>query len=986
LALVYLDGVGYVDDGGDSGGGGSYDQSQQSPYAYNQTYNNQSVQSPYAYNEQQDQQPSNLYVPDQTPSFDYNPETPFNPNDYQSYSQPQQDFSSWFTPQQPQQDYSDYYSQEATAQYPSNLSVPDQFPSFDYNPETPFTPPSNLSVPDDFKSDGSVSSMYEQESYMPTYRYGYNGSPLYPPDRAYYAQQPDNTGGGNSWGGPDYGTSGSFGQYSDWNGTSNAGTPSQFYEEESRPLEPWQQISQGAQKFAQEHPGTGSPLGTLGDLGQGIITGLGAAVSPLGAGVKLAADSNIPVVSDVAGGVRNAWEQVVEPAGGFFTSTAGSLSKDGNMLDFLHGSSPIGSVIGGAVDVLQGRDPTQYYKDAIARGPTAQLAYMATNPGAVDQANAYRQQLIEQFYRNQLAQGKTPEDARREAGLYGVKIANPFTVAEMPGQEGFSKLPAPAQLGLMFLDPVGNPVYNTIFKPLTHGIPSAIKGAADKTGVSAGIDKILDNTVRAPDQRAYKFGQVADEINLALKSSLEAVDGALPEPDVMRLFLKTPDSPLYYATMLPDLAKEPRKQAVIAKLEQMYDASPVADLSKPDAAATGGKFGTGQSEFGQRLQDTSGAVDPNAGIAKPPTEFKPTEAGTVDPKQAALDAQSQADFNAIKSAAPAVEPTKLPDTYKPIKLPDKQTGGIDEFFGAAKTAQAVDVKALRLDNTLKNPGYRPALKLEEWGPLGKAIRVADKPVQVLSRVYLETLSRAIRDPLSNYTKLAVVDPGAVAGAVFHRLGIGDAQNVADRFKTIFGDVEPLGHASMSADIGGGRTGKESGWGNLAYHIANPFNELTADVLRGVSKGKFQSYTKFIEDNETLVKQLLYKREALRIYDDTVKSGPKTEFFKKNPEIYKAIQSGKMSLDDLDKVIQGRVFNGFDLNDLKNGKYNPAIPSTTLADTDLKGVLDGTAGPFGQELKKGIGSLSDRVKAENARKVIAYLKVGGLSGRQGWRPE
>jgi hypothetical protein len=102
--------------------------------------------------------------------------------------------------------------------------------------------------------------------------------------------------------------------------------------------------------------------------------GLGAAVQPAGGGVDFLADNNIPVVSGAASGVRNAWEQFVEPAGNFVTSMYGALSDGGNPLNLAHGAGPAGAVIGGAFDLLQGRDPLQYYRNVEQKNPAVSLA------------------------------------------------------------------------------------------------------------------------------------------------------------------------------------------------------------------------------------------------------------------------------------------------------------------------------------------------------------------------------------------------------------------------------------------------------------------------------------------------------------------------------------------------------------------------------------------------------------------------------------
>jgi hypothetical protein len=947
LAQVYDGAGGWYDDGSD-GGDSSYQQpapASQSPYAYNQTYNQpapqqQQQQSPYQWNQTYNPpapppayQPVDPFqlptVPDfyQQESQTYQPSIPkANPWSISSLTAPQQpqqpDYSQWdqsnytFGQQagQQQPNYYNYYSQEIAAQAPQSdplgFSHPPLFmgtsadmkltppgPTFSENPETPF-------------SLGDYQQPPTAKPYKPTLAdFAYR--PKLPYEQGYDPQ---------------------VGSQVD---------PSKLFEyaspETMKNLDPFNMAL--------------NTLGAIPYVADKVLSG--------------AKESDIPVVSPVAGGIKNFFQNVVSPVGSLFTTAVGEAA--GGREPYANLTDPYGlnNPPSAAQRFLQAASGISPYNNLVdPYGLNSREDPAVTN---------WRNQQVQAYLQGLLSQGVPPAEAQQQAADYETKLKNPLTYAEFPGQQKFAELPAPVQLTTMFLDPIGNPVYNAALKPFTHGLPTAIKATSDATGLSNQIDKALDATVRPGSQKAFRFGQVADRVASTLEE--EAGKLGLVATDVMGDFLSNKASPLYWEKIIPGASKDRVKLAVVDKVNQIYNASPLTDLTRPDTAITGGKIGVGQSELGVRMQDTSGQVDPFS-TGKEPTEYKPAEPGTADPVQAAANAASDAAFNDITaSRPPAVEPAKLPDSYKPIKLPNKDTGEISEFFNAAKTAQAIDVKALKLDGTLGKPTLRPALPLEEWGKLGAAIRGVNRyTTQPLSRVYLETLSRAARDPASNILKFGVVDPGGVANAVLSRFGVGNANAINARFKSIFGDVESLGPASITADVGG-KAGKTSGIANLMYHVANPFNELSADVLRSATGGKFQSYSKFIEDNEKTIKELLYRREAIRVYDDAVKSGPKTEFFKANPEIYQAVQSGKMSLEQLDKVIQGRVFNGFDMNDLVNNRYNPAIPSEWL-DKELEGVSGGTAGTYGKILKEGIGSLADRVDKENARRLDAQRKVSG----------
>jgi hypothetical protein len=1127
LGQIFIQGVGYVDDG--MGDEQQPTPPQQSPYAYNYTYNQPSPQP--TYNNPPSvadfyEQESQTYQPPPPPPAlpQYQPQDPFllpTVSDfYEQESQTYQppipkanpwDFNSsdWYTPA-PQPDYFDYYSQELTAQ-----------------PQPP--------APDPFKSDGSVSNMWEQESYLPPTLDAY-GKPLSPIGKAYYDQWNQTSGSGADWGGPDF--SPVFNQAANTLNTlaDNQGSPAAFYEQESQtpPPEAWMQVAQGAKRFAEQHPGTSSPFDTLGDAAQGILTGLGAVISPIGMGVDATANSGIPGLSQAAQALRFGWEQGVEPAGNLGLSTIGALSQGGDVLDLLHGAGPFGMVVGGAADILQGRDPTQYYKDVAPELPLTRLLSQA-DYSTTDAWQAWRSRQVQQEYDNQIAAGKTPEEAQRAAVRLGEKLLNPLNAAEYPGMQDFSRLPALAQLATMFTEPVANRVYGGAVRPFTQGLPAVIGQAAEATGVSRLVDQGLNATVRPGSQKAFKFGQEADRVASTLEKEAGKLD--LTAQDVLPDFLQNPASPLYYEKIIKGVAKDPIKQEVVDRVNQIYNASPLTDLSKPDTAITGGKVGIGESEFGQQMQDTgqrpapavpvtpidpstfptnngvpSGwklhlAVDPaNAGAVdtvlqdlKAKGEFNGYKQGSnsgqdgkdftiyagskaqaqavsdalsqrvgglldnprgdtlvddipfgskvmgrfdaydpefhqygsggipytkddmaqkvwggvtsdqaranadailrlkygeyytgeaasksatpVDPATVAQNAASDAAFNDITAnRPPAVEPTTLPDRYKPIKLPNRDTAEMGEFFSAAKTAQAIDVKALKLDNTVGSPRLRPALPLEEWGKLGSLIRGANRyTTQPLSRLFLNTASRAVRDPASNYLKLLVERPDAIGRWVTDKLNGDKTNSVASQYNRITGGaMEELGPASMTADImggSGGQGGKTNGVANLAYFVANPLNEGAAHLVRKATGGKFQDWSTFVERNEKATKTVLYQHTFLDEYYRNVSEGPTTEFFQENPQLLEAVNSGKMSLEQLHRAIQAKTFDGFDMDDLANNRYNPANVSDGYA-KEADGVLSGTAGTYGKILKEGIGSLAERVKEENDVRVLNYLKDTG----------
>jgi hypothetical protein len=517
----------------------------------------------------------------------------------QGYQQPIPKANSpWWLPQQPQ-------SQPDYSQWDQS--------NYTYGQQQQANP---------FTSDGSASNFYEQESGTNPSQYGYNGSPLYQPDRAYYDQQQGTQGSGGSWPiGPDYGTSGSFGPGSDWNGTSNAGSAAQFYgvesqaapqkenpfsytlqQEMNRPRLPYEQgydpqvgsEIDPSKLFESASPET---MKNTDPFNMALNT-LGAAIAPIGMGIDATADSGIPGVSQAAGTVRNAWEQVVEPVGNMLSATVGDLAA------------------GRAGPYTPVFDPFDLKHPGQTGGQKALEAVSSIwDPQKAAELDAWRQAQMQQEYANQIAAGKSPQEANAAATRLGVKLVNPLNYAEYQGLQDFSQLPAVVQLPLMFADPIGNAVYGAALKPLTHALPAAIGKVAEKTGAAKVIDAVLENTVRAPEQRAYRFGQVSDRVVSTLDQAAESVGTTAAE--VLPDFLFNKASPIYYEKVMPGVAKDRLAQQTIDRVSYAYNNSPLYEGKAKDTAITGGKVAPAEASLAVKAQDTTGQVDPFSTNAEP---------------------------------------------------------------------------------------------------------------------------------------------------------------------------------------------------------------------------------------------------------------------------------------------------------------------------------------------------------------------------------
>jgi hypothetical protein len=264
------------------------------------------------------------------------------------------------------------------------------------------------------------------------------------------------------------------------------------------------------------------------NISNAVQAGIGASagiLSNLGKATDIVADSGIPIISDIGTGVRNAWEQTVEPAGNFgITSGAAAIGGLGRAAGDIYGN-----VFNGENNDV-GRDITE----AIVKQPVVQFGKMLSDPQYFEAMNGYRDQLISQFYQDQLNAGVNPKEAQRLAGRYGVKLANPVTMAEVMGQQEFSNLPPIIQGALMIADPIGNAVYGNIAKPFIEGG----KAVAGRLGEAAGANK-LGEIIESPQQRGYDAENAVQALVPALADHSNV--SGIPLVDLASEFVNSPD-------------------------------------------------------------------------------------------------------------------------------------------------------------------------------------------------------------------------------------------------------------------------------------------------------------------------------------------------------------------------------------------------------------------------------------------------------------
>jgi hypothetical protein len=1028
LAQVYLDGVGWIDDGSGDSGYQDTTPASQSPYAYNQTYNQpQQQQSPYQWNQV------------------YNPPAPTASDFYSLESQAQ---PPAYQPTDPFKipTVSDFYQQESQTYQPSIPKAnPWDFSQGYYNP-TP--PPQDLgqwdqsnyafgqqqSQPDPFQSDGSVSSFYGQESGTPTYQYGYNGSSLYQPDRAYYAQQPDTTGSGASFGGPDF--SQVFDQAAQMGNiaASNKASVADFFQTESQPYVPpalqpgmVQIIDKNgnvvsvpaASREAQAQPGSiGSVVNFVDDrvgrnydptftsTGTGLpdttngFDRLGQAADAARQGVTAAmqvpfmlaagprdwlAESDIPVLNTAAGAVRNAFGQVINPALQLPNAIAGAMSDGGDVMDLLHGAGPAGWLLGGAADVIQGRDPAAYYQNLYNRLPQTQLIQAATDEGKRKQFEALRQQAAQQAFDQAIGEGKTPEEASKIANRTWTQMANPVNLAEYQPLQDFGKLPSWVQLPFMFsntLNP-GNKGFDYLFKPLIGG---GLKGAG-RAGEAAGIPE-LGKKLESPQQ--INANQVREnvKVNNVLDAAQDALGGT--EAEARAAVFEQPSSPFFWN-------KQGIKPETAAAAQELLQAA--RQVGEDTVLRPGEKQQPTQSEFGQDMQDTGQRpatpapdtttaprenFDEFAAKAEPAPEATPAKPAKA--AKAAEATQADKDFSEfgkdLADKKAAQEPVKITPEMRAIGIP-AATATHGEFLDALQKNIGVKSKAYRLvgegvgkteaERALKKAEVVETKPLEQFRVVGPVLNGLSKlTLPYMSRASLNTPGRAIfRDPAGN-------------GVKFFAEGFNPSRTVRRQYERLAGTKEtlPMGPASMTGDAG--TSGRSKNWlVNAGFFLVQMPGEVGSFAMRKATKGKIQDLNQWAEYQEGGIKNQVYKDW----FNQVAREGIDQEFATANlpegiakyfsPEEVAAkvrllSKEGTLTADAIRDWVKGRMMEGASLTDYLTDTYNPAHLSDTLRkDPQIAAILDGKGGPLGEVLKGGIETIPARVDEINAANKAKY---------------
>jgi hypothetical protein len=116
--------------------------------------------------------------------------------------------------------------------------------------------------------------------------------------------------------------------------------------------------------------------------------------------------------------------------------------------------------------------------------------------------------------------------------------------------------------------------------------------------------------------------------------------------------------------------------------------------------------------------------------------------------------------------------------------------------------------------------------------------------------------------------------------------------------------------------------------NVFYHVINPFNELSSDILRKLTGGKFKDWNDFTEKNESSLKTFAYKREFLKRFDAAVDSRVTSGSLA--PELAAHLKEGTLTPELLTDYIKGQLPKGSSLADALAKQYNPLNVSDPCA--------------------------------------------------------
>jgi hypothetical protein len=651
------------------------------------------------------------------------------------------------------------------------------------------------------------------------------------------------------------------------------------------------------------------------------MNAFGEATKPIGGFFDWAANSEIPVLDQAATGVRGAYEGVAEPLFGFTSSAVGDISK---------GRMP---------EVFTDAYRTLFDRDNYTR--------------ELEQA---KQQAVNDYVNYAMSRGGM--DYQTALDTANRKYSNDAQLAEYKGQQAFGELPAWMQLGTMVLDPIGNKVGGAVFgKPIQAGVKGLGK-LADVTGVSDRAGAIGER-LKSPQQRQGAFDRPADMLGELIDYDRERT-GRTPY-EILNDIVNNPESAYRDVGLSQDVVDHARYV-----LQHTDDAEARTALRETPQTPEG-QIGVNSREPEQPLfPDRPAAPEPEPAAARP-----------VEPL---TQTQAEKDFANIKSASvqeffPQEKQPTLPDYMQNIKAPGK-AGETAEYVNAIKQSYGLQVKSLKVTGRSGKPeivATRPLEQFGAFGAFGKIMnRFGDLTLGPMSRLYLNTMGRAIRDPLSNVMKL-----------VAEHIPMTGARQVNLRYDRVFGDYLPRLSTSVTRDVGEashatavGRTGEgaqESAMKTLAYTLLAPQNELPSMALRRLSGGKFQNMNDFAEKAELGIKSYVYKREALKVFDRL------TDEYARNGqlpfELKAAAQQGSLTADMLSDWVKGKMPQGADLGAAIRGEYNPLNFSTEVLSFVDKS-LGGSNSAFGNILSDALNTLEDRVKEYNARQEATIQK--GLS--------
>lgn len=713
----------------------------------------------------------------------------------------------------------------------------------------------------------------------------------------------------------------------------------------------------------------------IGNVAEGFLGGLGQAVRPVGGVVDTVADSKVPVASQYAQGVRGFYENVDEPIFNFTSSIVGDIAR-GQGLNFINNLNPFN-----AAD----RDKTV----------AAKLGY------------------VQDAYNNAVASGLTEEQAQQVAQNLDRKLGNFANLTEYAGIQKFGTLPALAQLGIGLLDPVGNlggeallagklprglveggisriplgeartvgDVARTAEKGLQYAAPfpmvgKALGGISDVTGLSGVFDRAGEALQTGKLQLAnYDVASTTpiERLDNFVKASMDTTT-PITGWEVIRQFLQDPASPIHYT-------KVGGTPEVVASIQKAFDALPPEKVGTdyvltPDQQ----KIGQTKSEFGQDIQDIGPVNKP----ASTPYQFpaKPN----VEPIPLVPDAQTIADNAALskdfnENFNNEITPkTPLPEKYGGVTLPGKDAA-VSEFFGSGRQIYGIDKGAIVKDiqkSTVGKPVLRELRPLEQMGPIGRVAQgLNDATNAVFARPFLNTFPRMIRDPLSNYSKLALTDPAGLVRYIASKFGIDDG--VTSRFEQLTGNklAPEVGAPSLAADVEKFGKGADNPVATLWYFMSNPQNEIPAAILRKVTKGKFTDPTTFINNSESKIKDFKYKRDFLRTYDNLVDESVRKGAFADMV----GIEAGKITKAQLSDFLKGKMPLGADIGDYISKNYNPAnLSDTVRALPKMADVLGGKAGPAGDAINMALNSFKSVLDEENATRATEKARQVKLADR------